>query len=79
MTAAMPTPTREKTRVSCANAAVGMLTPVLSANETPAPDATVPRTVVATEATTAAATPCFQTDCRWTAEVGALGMRRVGT
>ena len=64
MTAAMPTPTSEKTSVSCANPAIGMLAPVLSANETPAADATAARTVVATEATTAAATPCFQTGCR---------------
>jgi len=34
MTAAMPTPTSEKTSVSCANPAIGMLAPVLSANET---------------------------------------------
>ena len=67
ITAAMPTPTSEKTSVSCANAAIGMLAPVLSANETPAAEATVARTVVATEATTAAATPCFQTGCRWPA------------
>jgi hypothetical protein len=36
MTAAMPTPTSEKTSVSCANPAIGTLAPVLSANETPA-------------------------------------------
>src|ERR671921_1435534 len=68
MTAAMPTPTSEKIRVSCANPAIGMLAPLLSANETPAADATVARTVVATEAATAAATPCFQTGCRATVE-----------
>ena len=43
MTAATPTPTSEKTRVSCANPAIGMLAPVLSANETPAADAIVTR------------------------------------
>src|SRR5205809_3703235 len=76
MTAAMPTPTSEKTSVSCANPAIGMLAPVLSANETPAADATAARTVVATEATTAAATPCFQTGCRWAVGVVALGVLR---
>jgi hypothetical protein len=50
MTAAMPTPRSEKTSVSSANPAIGMLAPVLSANETPAADATAARTVVATEA-----------------------------
>jgi hypothetical protein len=35
MTATMPTPTSERTGVSCANPAIGMLAPVLSANETP--------------------------------------------
>ncbi len=78
MTAAMPTPTSEKTSVSCANPAIGMLAPVLSANETPAADAIAARTVVATEATTAEATPCFHTGCRWAAGVGALGVVRVG-
>ncbi|HEY6798652.1 MAG TPA: hypothetical protein VI248_28575 [Kineosporiaceae bacterium] len=40
ITAAMPTPTptSEKTSVSCANPAIGMLAPVLSANETPTAD-----------------------------------------
>jgi hypothetical protein len=56
-----------------------MLAPVLSANETPAPDAAAARTVVATEATTAAATPCFQTGCRSTVGVDALGVVRVAT
>ncbi len=78
MTAAMPTPTSEKTSVSCANPAIGMLAPVLSANETPAADAIAARTVVATEAPTAAATPCFHTGCRSAAGVGALGVVRVG-
>ena len=78
MTAAMPTPTSEKTSVSCANPAIGMLAPVLSANETPAADATAARTVVATEAITAEATPCFHTGCRSAAGVGALGVVRVG-
>jgi hypothetical protein len=41
-----------------------MPSPVLSANETPAAEAAAARTVVATEAAMAAATPCFQTDCR---------------
>jgi hypothetical protein len=56
-----------------------MLAPVLSANETPAADATAARTVVATEATTATATPCFQTGCRSAVRVDALGVVRVGT
>src|SRR4051794_25247938 len=79
MTAAMPTPTSEKTSVSRANAASGMLAPVLSANETPAADATAARTVVATEATTAAATPCFQTGRRSAVGVDAVGVVRAGT
>ena len=76
MPAAMPTPTptSEKASVNWANPAFGMLTPVLSANETPAPEATAAREVVATEATMAAARPCFQTGCRWAVEVGALGV-----
>lgn len=78
MTAAMPTPTSEKTSVNCANPAIGMLAPVLSANETPAADAIAARTVVATEATTAEVTPCFHTGCRSAAGVGALGVARVG-
>jgi hypothetical protein len=60
------------------NPAIGMLAPVLSANETPAADAIAARTVVATEATTAEATPCFHTGCRSAAGVGALGVVRVG-
>src|SRR4051794_2582322 len=79
MTAAMPTPTSEKTSVSCANPAIGMLAPVLSANETPAADAAAARTVVATEATTAAATPCFQTGRRCAVGGVVLGVVRVGT
>src|SRR6058998_746186 len=79
MTAAMPTPTSEKTSVSCANAAIGMLAPVLSANETPAADTTAARTVVATDATTAAATPCFQTGCRSAVGFVALGVVPLGT
>src|SRR3954447_12194458 len=77
MTAAMPTPTSEKTSVNCAKPAIGMLAPVLSANETPAVDAIAARTVVATEATTAAAAPCFQTGCR-AAGLGVLAVVRVG-
>ena len=53
--------------VSSANQAIGMLVPVLAANETPAPDATAARTVVATEAPAAAATPCRQVEGRWVA------------
>ena len=60
MTAAMPTPTREKISVSCVNATSGMLVPVLSANETPTADANAARAVVVTEAMTAAVRPCFQ-------------------
>lgn len=78
MTAAMPTPSSEKTSVSCANPASGMLAPVLSANETPTADAVAARTVVATEATMAQAIPFFQTGCRSAAGVGALGVARVG-
>jgi hypothetical protein len=40
MTAAMPTPTSENISVGCANPAIGMLAPVLSAKETPAGEAT---------------------------------------
>ncbi len=63
-TAAMPTPMSEKTNVSCANPASGMVVPAGSVNETPAADATAARTVVVTEAATAATTPCLQTDRR---------------
>src|SRR2546421_307295 len=35
------------------------------------------RTVVASEATMAAATPCFQTGCRWAVGVVALGVTRM--
>src|SRR5262245_7184328 len=56
-----------------------MLAPVLSANETPAAEASAARAVVATEATTAAATPCFQAGCRAVAWVVALGVEWVWT
>jgi hypothetical protein len=52
---------REKIKVSWGKAKTGMLSPVLSANETPAAEAVAARTVVVTAATAAAATPCFQT------------------
>jgi hypothetical protein len=47
-----------------------MLAPERSANETPAVDATAARTVVASDATTAEATPCLHTGCRWAARIG---------
>src|SRR5262249_33563922 len=72
---AMPTPRSEKTSVSWANPAIGMLAPVLSAKETPAADATVARTVVVTAATTAAATPYVQTGCRSAVGVAVGGGR----
>jgi hypothetical protein len=55
-----------------------MLTPVLSANETPAADAIAARRVVANDAMTAEATPCFHTGRRSAAGAGALGVVRVG-
>ena len=53
MTAAIPTPTREKTRVSCAKPSDrdARASRARSANETPAADAMAAITVVATEAT----------------------------
>jgi len=59
--AATPVPISVKKIVSSANPAIGMLAPVLSANETPAALAITARTVVTIAATAAATTPCFQT------------------